>query len=469
MRTEAASLPGQRVDTHDLGQNAVLYVLPASRFRTVHLLLAFRRVLRSETVTRGALLPRVLRRGTRRFPDLASLSGHLEDLYGASLEIASTKLGDQQVLEATFSCPSPASLAAIGGGAGASNLQTHGATLLAEIFRDPAGPGGDYPEGSPVPGLRPEYVREEKESLGRDIQSISDDRMSYAHFRCLAEMCPGEPNALHSLGRAADLGGITPANLDAFRRTTLATAPLVAYLAGPVEETTIARVAEIFREVAAGGRAIPAGNGHERRSIPPSSAHGRPEREREVFEPADVEQGRLVVGLQTGIVVGDDDAPAEALYNGLLGGFVHSRLFRRIREEAGLAYYAWSRVLPTKGIILISCGIQEKNYGQAVDLIRRELASLAAGDFTESEFAATRNSILAVAKAHLDSLSSLIYGHLERIAVGLVVDEIAPWRALARVTADDVKAFAQRPVLDTIYLLGKGKHEEARPDGLSAH
>lgn len=394
---------------------------------------------------------------------MASLSGHLEDLYGASLETSSMKLGDHQVLEATFSCPSKASLEAIGGDRGASRLPAHGATLVAEVFRDPAGPG-DRPapgsrrvrsrfagaggrEGSPAPRLRPDYVREEKESLGRDIASISDDRMSYAHYRCLAEMCQGEPSALHSLGRAADLGGITPADLDAFRRTTLQTAPLVAYLAGPVDETTVAQVAEVFGEVA---------NGYRRRSIAPSSAHGRPEREREIFESADVEQGRLVVGLRTGVLVGQAEAPAQALYNGLFGGFVHSRLFRRIREEAGLAYYAWSRVLPAKGIILVSCGIQEKSYEQAVDLIRRELAALAAGDFTDAEFEATRNSTLAVAKAELDSPSRLIYGHLERIAVGLELEEMTPWRALARVTAANVRGFAGRPVLDTIYLLGKG-------------
>ncbi len=385
---------------------------------------------------------------------MAALAGHLEDLYGASLETTSVKVGDQQVLEATFTCPGPDSLAAIGAGAAVRDLPAHGAALLAEVFREPA-----PAEGPPPGGLRPDYVREEKEGLGRDLASISDDRMSYAHYRCLAEMCRGEPNSLHSLGRLQDLDGITPEHLDDFRRATLATAPLTAYLAGPADERTTAEVEETF-----GGLA--SGDGHgPRREIPPSSRHDRPEREREILEPADVEQGRLVVGLQTGVLVGDDAAPAQFLYNGILGGFVHSRLFRRIREEAGLAYYAWSRVLPTKGLILISCGIQEENYGQALDLIRREVASLGAGDFTDAEFEATRNSILAVAKAQLDSLSSLVYGHLERLAAGVVGDEIAPWRTLARVTPGDVREYASTPVLDTVYLLGrKAAGKEAGPD-----
>ena len=461
-RIEATTLPGQPVGVHDLADGATLYVLPAPRFRTTHLLLAFRQTLSKDTVTSGALLPRVLRRGTRRWPNRPSLDGHLEDLYGASLRTDATKTGDQQVIEAAFSCPVPESLAAMGAG--------QGVALLTELFSDPAPPGPARGTGD---GLSPIYVSEEKDALARDQAAISDDRMSYAHYRCLAEMCRGEPVALHSLGRSADLDGIDPASLDEFRRRLLATAPLTAYLAGPVDDRVRAQVAESLESglarwaetaVAAGkpgaprsiAPAVPRSIAPAPRSISPSAVHPRPDREREIIESADVEQARLVIGLQTGTALGHDDYPAQVLYNGLLGGFVHSRLFRRIREEAGLAYYAWSRLLSTKGIILISCGIQEAAYGQAVGLVRLELEALARGDFTEAEFEATRNSVLAAAKARLDSPGALIYGHLERVVAGRPPGEIAPWRDLAKVTAGEVREFARRPVIDTVYLLGRG-------------
>jgi len=428
----------------ELGPAAVLFSLPAPRFRTIHLLVGFRQTLDPGTVTRAALLTRVLYRGTGRLPDMTALAGHLEDLYGASLGTATTKLGDQEVLEATFSCAGPAGLRAIGAGPEAGDLPVHGARLLAEVFSDPAR------EGPGVAGLRPDYVRQEKQALARDIASISDDRAAYAHFRCLAEMCRGEPAALHSLGRAEDLPGITLEDLDAYRRRVLAEAPLAAYLVGPVDDAVVAAVAAEFGELTGGS------GGGVRRGIPPSRAHERPRAEREVLEDADVEQARLVVGLHTGVLAADAEAPIQAFYNGLLGGFVHSRLFRVIREEAGLAYYAWSRVLATKGVILISCGIQEKDYERALGLIRRELASLAEGKFSDAEFEATRNSVLAAAKAALDSPAGLVYAHLARLAVGSEAEELAPWRELARVTADQVRAFGPRPVIDTVYLLRRG-------------
>ncbi len=412
------------------------------------------------TVTLGALLPRVLRRGTRRWPDLANLSGHLEDLYGASLGATASKLGDRRVIEASFSAAGPAHWRGLGraeassrpGAAGGERpgpgkdapLAVQGAALLAEVLADPS-----PPEEGGRSGLRSDYVREEKDALARDIAAISDDRGAYANWRCLAEMCRGEPNAFHSLGRAEDLEAINPQALDAFRRRLLASAPFVAYLAGPVDDTVAGKVAHVL------GDFVKECGDSLREDVPRSLPHPRPKGEAEILEPADVEQARLVVGLQTGITLEQEEHPAQVLYNGLLGGFVHSRLFRRIREEAGLAYYAWSRVIPTKGVILISSGIQERNYGKAVDLVRQEIAALGRGEFTDAEFEATRNSALAVAKGQLDSPGALIYGHLERLSAGEVVEEIAPWRRLEAVTAEQVRQFAARPVIDTIYLLGR--------------
>lgn len=445
---------------HALGPGADLYVLPAQRFRTAHLLVAFEQTLAPETVTFGSLLPRVLRRGTRRWPDMPSLAGHLEDLYGSSFGAAATKLGDLQVVEASFSCPGPAGLLEAvraarrgerqAGSDPAGNLTRQGAVLLAETFQ------------SPVPaGVWGDYVAEEKDGLARDIASVGDDRMSHALYRCVAEMCTGEPNSLHSLGRAEDLEEMTPDALERFRCSLVSEAPIVAYLAGPADDAAVEEIEEALAPLVR----TPA---RARRPVAPSAPHPRPSQEREVVEAADVEQARLVIGVQTGTVLGDPDYPAQVLYNGLLGGFVSSRLFRRIREEAGLAYYAWSRLIATKGIILISCGIQEANYGQAVELIRRELDSLAKGDFTDTEFEGTRNSVLALAKALLDTPSGLMYGHLELRSTGHDVDEIAPWRLLQAVTPDQVRDFGRKPALDTIYLLGKqptGRTQEARPTG----
>lgn len=437
----------------ELWPGADLFVLPAYRFTTFHLLLVFRQVLSAPEVTLGALLPRVLRRGTRRFPTLPLLAGHLDDLYGAGMGLSAAKLGDHQTIELSFSCANAA-------GIPGDKVLLEGATLAAEVLAQPAGPP-DLEEG-----LNPDYVREEKEALARDQAGLADDRMAYAHHRCIEEMCAGEPYAFHSLGRPEDLAQLDPVRLDDYRRRVLYETPLSVYLVGPVGDPGRPEngLGELPAALAAALDPLARVVGRVRRpERPPSAAHPRPAREREVIESAPVEQGRLVVGLQTGVVHSDPLNPVQVLYNGLLGGFVHSRLFRRIRDEAGLAYYAWSRLVSTKGLVIISCGIEERNYHQTVELIREELAALARGEFSDAEFEATRNSVLAVAKAQLDSPSALIYGHLERTAAGRTPAELAPWRDLGRVTAAAVREFAARPVVDTVYLLGRDGGGGASP------
>jgi len=48
------------------------------------------------------------------------------------------------------------------------------------------------------------------------------------------------------------------------------------------------------------------------------------------------------------------------VYNSILGGGLHSKLFQNVREKAGLAYYAFSRLEKFKGLMVVSCGIEIK-------------------------------------------------------------------------------------------------------------
>src|SRR5690606_9967345 len=73
-------LPGLRV-----------HVRPDPRFKRVTAVLAWQMPLAAETASPFALLPRLLRRGTRRHPDLPSLERALADLYGAHLGVGVEK------------------------------------------------------------------------------------------------------------------------------------------------------------------------------------------------------------------------------------------------------------------------------------------------------------------------------------------------------------------------------------------
>ncbi len=52
----------------------------------------------AENASKNAVIPRVLRRGTTRHPDMESISGELNELYGARIEPAVRKKGEIQVI-----------------------------------------------------------------------------------------------------------------------------------------------------------------------------------------------------------------------------------------------------------------------------------------------------------------------------------------------------------------------------------
>ena len=73
-----------------------------------------------------------------------------------------------------------------------------------------------------------------------------------------------------------------------------------------------------------------------------------------------MKQGKLNIGFRSNIFYGDPEYFALQLYNGLFGGFSHSKLFINVREKASLAYYASSRLESHKGLLIVMSGIENE-------------------------------------------------------------------------------------------------------------
>jgi len=90
---------------------------------------------------------------------------------------------------------------------------------------------------------------------------------------------------------------------------------------------------------------------------------------RNIIERVSVNQGKLCLGFRTNTPPGSKDYYKLLVYNSILGGGLHSKLFQNVREKAGLAYYAFSRLEKFKGLMVVSCGIEIKNKDKALEII----------------------------------------------------------------------------------------------------
>ena len=70
-----------------------------------------------------------------------------------------------------------------------------------------------------------------------------------------------------------------------------------------------------------------------------------------------VNQGKLVIGFRAGMQHSRDNIHAVTVMNDIFGMGTYSKLFMNVREKLSLAYYCWSRLVASKGIVLVEGGI----------------------------------------------------------------------------------------------------------------
>ncbi len=413
---------------HDLAPGLTLRVCPTKRFKSVTIQ-AFITARLDESTTARAMVPSVLRRGCRRQTTMRKISVFLESLYGAALGVDVLKMGDRQILSIRLETVSDRYLP------GRPPVIRSAIDFLHRLLARPVTKGN---------GLRPDIVAQERVNLRRYIEGIINDRAAYAHERCLNEMCRGEAYARYEYGRIEDLPGVGAADLLALHRRLVASHPFDLYVLGDVrEEAVVRQIDRLFVRERKGGVV----------AVPPTEVRPGTGADREVVETMDVEQGKLVMGFRTGATLADDDIWPLVMYSGVLGGFPHSKLFRHVREGAGLAYSIHSGLDWSKGLMFLEAGIDVAKYGKALPLIRKQLAAMAAGDFSVEDLESTRKSMIDRLCGIADSPARRIHTAFEMAAHGRPETPDAAIAAVARVAREDIVRVAGRVKLETVYFL----------------
>ncbi|WP_445667787.1 EF-P 5-aminopentanol modification-associated protein YfmF [Paenibacillus sp. FSL H8-0122] len=411
-----------------------IHVLPTKAFKTFAISLYAGVPLEESTVTSTALVPFVLRRGTASYPETTQFRERLEELYGAGFGFDIYKRGDYQIVQFRMDTINDSFVQS------KESLLGESFAFLGEVLTRPLLENGSF---------RASYVATERETIRKKLESIVNDKIRYAAERCIEEMCRNEPYRLHPLGQRADLDAITPETLYQSYTSWLNGATLDLYVVG---DTTPEEVEKLV--TAHFGRAHHSEAGGYTSDITSVTVT----EVRTVEEKLDVNQGKLNMGLRTSITYKDDRYASALMYNGILGGYPHSKLFVNVREKESLAYYASSRYDGHKGIGTIQSGIETQNYGKAVDIIRKQLDELKAGNITDLELSQTKAMIRNLLSEIQDSAFEMISFDFNRQLSGKDRSAQELMDQVDGMGAAEVKAAADTFELDTIYFL-TGKEE----------
>jgi zinc protease len=263
----------------------------------------------------------------------------------------------------------------------------------------------------------------------REMSSLTFDQIVY----------PGHPYSRPEDGYPETIQALTRQDLVAFHQAHYGPKGMVLSVVGAVEpEHVIEKVDRLFGDWENPGQP-------EAATLPPNPLPEEP-LTRKVEIPGKF-QADLVVGA-IGPERRSGDYLAAALGNSILGVFgMMGRIGEVVREEAGLAYYAYSSLAGGMGPgpWYVSAGVDPHNVDQALDLVQEEIQRFANHTVDADELADSQSNFVGRLPLSLESNSGTASAilNLERYDLGL--DYYHRYADLVQaVSIDDVLATAAK-------------------------
>lgn len=400
------------VNTQTLLPGITLRHIADRRFRQGALSLQLVRPMCREEAAMNALLPAVLLRGTRQYPDLRAITGRLDDLYGASVSALVRRVGDLQTtglycgfMEDRFAMEGDAILAPV-------------IDLARQLLLEPA--------------WEPEFIRSERKNLVATIEAQRNDKRAYAMEQLLRIMCREDSFGIPRLGEKEDVAAITEQALVAHRQKILAESPLEIFYVGSAGVEAVAELLkQAFRDLPRQVKPLPD-------QTPLRSAPGACRSQR-----MDVNQGKLCLGFVTPTTIRDPGFAAMQVLNTVFGGGMTSKLFMQLRERQSLCYAIGSGYHGSKGIVTVSAGIDFHQRERVKGQILEQLELCRRGQIRQQELEAAKESLRAGLQATQDSPGALEGYYATAALSGLTMDPQAYIRAVEAVTPEQAAREAQ--------------------------
>ena len=281
------------------------------------------------------------------------------------------------------------------------------------------------------PAFAPDTFATEVRAQVAALREEADDILQLGLRRIREEFFAGHPFGIASMGREADLEALDLDTVKRYYKRMLTAPNLVVAVSGNFDaESVITPLrAWVGQELGNGDVAPIAAN-----------TYGGPKGPVERFEVVDREQAVVLqafpdVGLRSEAFV------TGQVLNELFSG-MSSRLFERIREDKGMAYYVGSTRITglETGMFLFYAGTHPDLAGEVVKEIDGEIARVIAGDVLEDELDRCRTRLRAARVMGRQTPGARALQAALNASYGMPVDDEADFNA--KLAAVDIEALA---------------------------
>ena len=403
----------------------MIKIIETKKFKTTSINLYLSVPMTRDDCTKNALIPMILKRGSKNIPNQQKLSQKLDDMYGAYFGTDVLKMGYNQVLKFNISCLSN-DIVPTG-----EDLVKKGIDLLNEIVFNPSIENEKFSD---------KYLKEEKDALKLIINSRIDNKISYTRERCYSELCKGTPAELYRLGYIEDLDKITSEELVKSYNKLIKDAKIDIIISGDVNANEIKKYIETI------------GLNIQEKSITNIENSVQISEPKIIDETMNIKQANICFGFDVENN-SENDYAKTTIFSAVLGGGSNSKLFQNVREKAGLCYTTFSQYQKLTQKILVYAGIENNNYEKAKDLILKQVDDIKNSDFTDQDIEEAKNLIVSMLYGIKEEQDSEVANEYKKEYEGikLSIEEFA--EELQNVTREDIVEIANKLKLKVIYKL----------------
>lgn len=415
------------INVFDLDRGVTLALIKNPKFKSNLISIYFARNLKKEEVTKISLLCNMMSIGSKKYPTMKEISRKMDELYGLSMNMGVSKHGEKSLTFFKFLSVSDDYLD--------EPIFEDVIDFINEIVNRPFIVDGEF---------NPSMIEIEKNALKDEIEARINDKKSYALLRCIEEMCEGEPYSIDQTGYVDDLKSITAKDIADTYYDFISTSNIYISIEGDFNED---RVLEICKNKFKFNR----GNIE---SIKREDIFKIPENITYTTEIMGMQQGKLVMGYRTMVDYKDYKKYYSLMVgNSIFGGGPHSKLFNNVREKESMCYYAHSTLEKSKGLMLVSSGIELDLYEKALKLVTKELDDVKNGNFSDNDIENAKKSILNTFRASHDSISGESdFTYNQFISdTNLKFEEVTDY--ISGVSREDIIEAMKNIVEDTVYYI----------------
>lgn len=404
-----------------------IYTIKTDRFKTSHLEVIFKNVLKKEEIGTYSFLADMLSEGCKKYPRKKDLITRFEELYKIVIYASTMRVGNVIDLHVSLDFINPEYIEDEG------YIEEVIKTLF-EVINNPNVCNDEF-------DLKTFNIV--KERLRREINSLKENPVKQSIKEAIKTMDSNSPTSYEILGTIEELENITPAKLYNAYKSLRKNFKVDVFLIGNLDMDNVASLIKKYfknRYIVSDNFEVMVDN-KETKKV------------KEKTMKSDNIQTNLVMLFNLKNLSELEKNITLNCFNYLYGsGGLTSKLYKSIREENSLCYAINSMYLKYDKLLMVQISLDNCNVKKAISLVKKELKSMQNGNFSEEEVRDAINNMVISLDMSLDNNIAILNNYVFNIYDKLPsIEERKEY--FKKLTKEDIVNVSKKVKLNTIFTL----------------